>query len=277
MKCRLCNTGEAIENSHILPKFATNYLKKTGTGYIRRPEEPNLRSQDSTKIPLLCPDCEARFGKHETYFANKVFHKVNDGTFETIESDRSIYLFAVSLLWRGAIVYLDHPFSQKEPYRDELLIAEQEWRRFLLDEAVKLKHKEFYVVIWHQAPPVVRGLNSYLFRSLDSTLAFIGDDRAFLYSKMGRIMILSNIVGKAGYYKNSKIDPSGGTISRNQEIEGILFAYMEHRASEMIELMSDQSEENLRKQIDWIDKNPQKYWGTEQHRVEKMDSNHDAK
>lgn len=273
MRCKLCRNGEAIENSHVLPKFATKYLKNTGTGYLRRPETPNLRPQDSLKIPLLCRECEQLFGKYETYFANNVFHKINKDQFEGIQSDDYIYRFSISLLWRAAIVYLDDSSSTKEPYRDVVVEAESEWRDYLLNNRSTLNNEEVLVIIWSQAPPEVQNLNAYLLRSLDSTLAFIGDQRAFLYSKIGRVMIISNLVGNDGQYSDVKITPKGGSIKLKQGIndEGI-FGYMKHRATETTDLMSNQSDENLRKQLDWIEKNPHKYYGTNQQEVEEMDS-----
>lgn len=75
--CKYCKEKEAIKNSHIIPSFVYEWIKKTSqTGYIRTTNEPNIRKQDGLKSALLCLDCEREFAKIEEVFKKEYFSKV---------------------------------------------------------------------------------------------------------------------------------------------------------------------------------------------------------
>ena len=58
-KCALCKEPKELRSSHIAPKFASKWIKKTSkTGKMR--DLDYKRIQDSLKFPLLCEDCEQR-------------------------------------------------------------------------------------------------------------------------------------------------------------------------------------------------------------------------
>jgi hypothetical protein len=78
--CRLCGATKALQESHILPGFVYRWMKETSaTGYLRFGQQPNLRVQDGLKRHLLCRDCEQRFNRWETQFANQIFHPMTQG------------------------------------------------------------------------------------------------------------------------------------------------------------------------------------------------------
>ncbi len=76
-KCAMCGQVKKLCESHIIPKFFVNYIKKNSlTGYLRNPNDVNKRKQDIYKENLLCKDCEEIFSKLETYFQKNIFSKV---------------------------------------------------------------------------------------------------------------------------------------------------------------------------------------------------------
>jgi len=60
--CALCNDCAPLMKSHIVPKFTSEWLKRTSaTGYLREAVQPNKRKQDFTTFRLLCANCEGIF------------------------------------------------------------------------------------------------------------------------------------------------------------------------------------------------------------------------
>ena len=82
-KCAMCGQVKKLCESHIIPKFFGNYIKKNSpSGGLRNPNNVNKREQDIYKENLLCDECEEIFSKLETYFQNNIFSivgvKLND-------------------------------------------------------------------------------------------------------------------------------------------------------------------------------------------------------
>ena len=103
MKCALCLTRHTREDSHIIPKIAYRWLKKTSpTGYFRGTSNPNVHRQDGTKIKLLCPTCKDIFSKFETEFANRIFHSIHTERKSDygFSYEEWFHRFAVSVSWR---------------------------------------------------------------------------------------------------------------------------------------------------------------------------------
>lgn len=105
--CRLCKQHPAIESSHVIPGFVIRAIKSDSpTGFFRNPNLPNRRLQDGDKLPLLCADCEQRFGKAEHQFANNIFlpfHKTDQDHFSY---GPYLHYFMTSLAWRTLILDL---------------------------------------------------------------------------------------------------------------------------------------------------------------------------
>ena len=51
--CKLCNKKAQLRESHIIPKFVYNWMKKTGTGRFRQKKDLNKPLQDGIKDFLL--------------------------------------------------------------------------------------------------------------------------------------------------------------------------------------------------------------------------------
>jgi hypothetical protein len=102
MICRLCNNDKKLEQSHIIPKFVFNWIKKTSlTGKLRNNIVPNRRSEDGDKLPFLCSECEDLFNKYETYFANSLFNPATNNNISYITYTDELLKFIVSVIWRS--------------------------------------------------------------------------------------------------------------------------------------------------------------------------------
>lgn len=127
MICIYCEKNEAIENSHIIPKFFYDWMKETAiTPYLREINCPNQRLQDGLKVPLLCQICENKFSKFENKYKSHLFKKIVNyrkempEVLQISESDKVFYL---SLVWRQLTNYLLYD-DKKNQYPDEIsLIA----------------------------------------------------------------------------------------------------------------------------------------------------------
>lgn len=107
IECALCNKKVELRNSHIIPKFVTDWIKKTGTTCFLLDSESGFqkRVQDGFKEKLLCENCEVMFSKAETLFAGRIFRPyLNDYKFEFKYEEWARY-FITSVNWR--IMYIE--------------------------------------------------------------------------------------------------------------------------------------------------------------------------
>jgi hypothetical protein len=134
MKCIYCEENNAIENSHIIPKFCYEWLKSTSpTKYLRDVNNPNKRLQDGFKLALLCQNCENWFSKFEnsyrTHFFNKIVNYRKDMP-EVLPIMKHDKLFYLSLIWRQLANYLVYD-DKKYQYPDEV--------SFIASKAIEFK------------------------------------------------------------------------------------------------------------------------------------------
>lgn len=240
--CRLCRKSKILRKSHIIPSFVFKWLKDTSaTGFFRPGINPNKRTQDGAKQYLLCDDCEQLFGGWEKKFKDSIFLPLSLG-----ESNRFLYRswllkFAVSISWRvlsfGHIQGLSHLSTM---YLNREKEALEVWREFLLDER---PHPDKYqqhilpmdLIENHNDPNMPTNINSYILRSVDMDVAWF-KKRAFVYSKMCRIIILGFIdEAQPNNWKGTKIHVHKGIVGETLEyrIPGNFIAYLKGRASKV--------------------------------------------
>ena len=137
--CALCKKENTIlEESHIIPKFVfRRIIKKSPTGFMRNPLNPNERLQDGDKQYLLCGDCEDLFNVSETLFANKVFHLYKAGNLKEFKYEKWLNFFISSVSWRTLYLdILDYKSKNSIPKKslDVLNQSEEILRDYLLEE-----------------------------------------------------------------------------------------------------------------------------------------------
>jgi hypothetical protein len=173
-KCRLCRKDAELQDSHLLPNFALKRFYRTSpTGGARSVGEPNRRAQGTfLQKPLLCYDCEQRFGLRERIWAD-VDRRLSGQlpwSFECTEAHR---YFAASIAWR-ILVWWDDMDGKPLTLADVAAIekAEAKLRGYLLEEA---PYPETFpwlhlVIAPNGFTGAPAGLNTYLRASLDATL-----------------------------------------------------------------------------------------------------------
>jgi hypothetical protein len=220
--CALCGNKAELRNSHILPAFFADYLKKTSaTGYLRGAVSPNLRVQDLSKEKLLCDACEQRFSTWERKFAEAAFNVIQKDGFQELAYGEYLLPFLVSVSWRilvrdRASLVLDCP--QFSRVIDQTL---HNWRQFLLGQRKQpgSEHHLFILGIPEELPEDSHEKSLYyLLRAIDGTPGF-GERTLFVYSKCLRSLIFSPLVpASPSGWSNTRVHASGGRLISPQKI-----------------------------------------------------------
>ncbi len=117
-QCALCpNDVPQLCLSHIIPEpFYAGVYDANGTfpvfsnkkvGPVMKPQQKGFRER------LLCPDCEGRFSKWETYSLGQMFHRtkqpgIDCGHYMEFQLDYDKFkLFQMSILWRMGVTSLE--------------------------------------------------------------------------------------------------------------------------------------------------------------------------
>jgi uncharacterized protein YchJ len=190
--CRLCGRKDELQISHIFPKFVVDWLKKTGTGYLRKATLVNRRSQDASKERMLCVECEQKFSAAENYFSSQIFHLVLSGATNISYDSRLIYFFT-SLLWRVKQVNLPKAREKKNRFLSTIDAAEREWRHFLLGSGPLDRFAHIHLLVFDIAenpPPLAKGYNVYCARALDGTF-FNNEKSCYVYAKFARFLCIA--------------------------------------------------------------------------------------
>ena len=220
--CRLCGTTGPLRHSHIVPGFVIQWLKDTGTGYLRQAVNPNKRLQDGPKAYMLCESCEQRFSTREAYFASTVFYPLVNGQTSTFQYDERLFYCFISILWRAAVVSLSRPKFSTHKFSSLVTSAERDWREYLLGKASATRFDEVHVfftdVPLGQTIPERRFV-SYLTRSIDMTVAS-SESRCTIYVKFGRVLLFGHLTAfESGKWIRTKVERGGGILSPPQGLE----------------------------------------------------------
>ncbi len=191
-KCKLCGRDAKISESHIIPKFAVDWLKRTSaTGYIRQATEPNLRLQDGHKAKLLCAECERLFSIWEKRFAEDLFIPFQEKGRKSFVYDDWLLSFAVSLAWRTGMHISSFP-TDKPEIKPELANSLNEamncWRAFLRRQSEDVGPYEHHLLFLsaitnEQGVNLPDRFNMYLLRSVDIEIAHTSTE-VFVYTKL---------------------------------------------------------------------------------------------
>ena len=247
-QCKLCKKNMELIDSHIIPKFVFNHLKKTSlTGKLRMTQNPDLRVQDGIKLPFLCKDCETLLNQWEKPFCEQIFKPLHDSEskIESLKYGDWALRFAVSVSWR----VLEYWRCERslEGLSDVQLqateVALESWRKFLLGRANQVNRFEQHVlpIVGNELPiDVIKStsaegispfLNRYLIRGTQMDV-IASEHSAFVYSKLGRVLIFGFIKEPCrSKWKGTKIFGIEGTIkSRGNSIPQYIGKYLNEKA-----------------------------------------------
>lgn len=231
--CRLCEQRPAIESSHVIPGFVIRAIKSDSpTGFFRNPNLPNRRLQDGDKLPLLCADCEQRFGKAEHQFANNIFlpfHKTDQDHFSY---GPYLHYFMTSLAWRTLILDLPGLESDVANPRSAvatLAVAAETMRQYLLGAvnlACSIENHAFVFTAAHcaSAELAAAGPNVMIRRSAFgySVVHQLHGYSGILHNLAGFMCFLIVESNPRDSWSGTKVNPSGGDIRQPQHVDSWL-------------------------------------------------------
>ena len=262
--CALCGCHAELLQSHIVPKFAVEWLKdSSATGYLRAAHMPNFRKQDVDKVRLLCASCESLFSKWEKRFAENVFVPFQEKTATSFACKDWLLPFVISLAWRTSTQEFERYKTSHPHLVSYLWKALATWKDFLLGNSAdpgSYEHHVFFCDFILNEPTGVTlsdMFESYLLRSVDTTLAS-GSTKVFAFTKLPGIIFWSCIcpTKPAGQFENT-IVLNGATIRTPQSIKDTDFAgFLQHRVQTTAELMKGISGRQIRKMEETARKNP---------------------
>jgi hypothetical protein len=260
--CKLCESNQAIEGSHVTPAFVYRAIKADSvTGFMRKAMSPNERVQDGDKHPLLCKECEQRFGKCETKFNNHIFKPFHESDQDTFDYGDWLHYFVTSVAWRTLILDLADPSTVvRIPARvlPELEHAASTMQRRLMgDKSTASLIRNHVIVLGGEgqySPELASaGPNFIIRRSVGGYTIWTEAGFSAVIHNLAGLLCVTHIRGKpTDKWNNTKISPTGGTIKPPQKVKSwIVQAFFEDviEFSKNRETMSDKQRGIVKKAI----------------------------
>ncbi|MER8374224.1 hypothetical protein [Mesorhizobium sp. M1406] len=216
--CAFCKRSTELCDSHVLPAFVFRWLRqRSGRGHIRSTENPNIRVQDGLKLRWLCRECESRFNRSETAFATNLFHPWLGGQLIVNYQDWLLN-FCVSVSWR--VLKYCKGINRDAVYTAEqenlVVMAEERWHRFLLDEVSHPGDFEQHLLIFDLIENTdISGLPNNINRYLTGAVQMdiVGSNRSLMtFAKLGRFCIFGLIQRGSSRWEGTKIHVRDGVI-----------------------------------------------------------------
>lgn len=277
--CKLCGNVDTLRESHIVPRFVYQWMRKTGGTYFRGIADPTSREQDGNKEYLLCGPCEQRFSSRETYFKTAIFDPYVESSTRSMSYDERLFYFLTSVMWRVLVHEMAQEGINAHPFITPLREAELEWRQYLLDAGASPKrfnevHLFLTDVSANRTQPV-DGLNLYMARAVDGTIVH-STSACAIYAKFSRFVLFAAITPfDETLWINTRISPSGGTLLVPQEIrDGHLGRFMIGRARMVAESSRTPLTEKQKQFYDEIlARNPERFLNSDLGKVMLADLN----
>ncbi len=260
MLCRLCNANEAIENSHVIPRFVFRSIKSDSpTGFLRSRRTPNRREQDGDKQPLLCQDCEGKFSVAENEFARNIFIPFHEKDQDQFSYGPWLHYFLTSLAWRTLV--LDLPdFDADRTIMPSLLkpfrVALRTMQAYLCGATHLGGLIRHHAIVWtggDECTPQLAAVGpNVLIRR--STIGY-----ALIEKRTGYAAVIHNMAGfitalnvkgnPRDTWLNTKIDPRSGRITQPQKVTSWIMHELLEALMEGQEAISEGMSETQRKKI----------------------------
>jgi hypothetical protein len=241
--CRLFGKETILCESHLIPSFAIQYMKATGSRHLRKASNPNLRLQDGIKIPLLGSAAEQLFSRREKWFAENVFYPYMNRSQTAIAYDENLYFFTISFLWRVLVFHLDFipSFKQFDGIK-KLLEVEVEWRRFLTEMKYPSNFPDVQLFLTDRvaySTEDLPGLDYYTSRACDVAIVFTPEmDYLAIYGKFLRFVFWSVVANDLpAYHGETRVNPIGGSLMVPQNLkDDHFFDFLINRTRQFEEL-----------------------------------------
>lgn len=282
-KCALCGKEDELkENSHIIPKFVFEKIKKqSATGFMRNIENPDRRVQDGDKQPLLCEECEDLFSKYERIFARDLFHKFLDDGTTSFKYDNWLHYFITSVNWRTLYLDLVDFVRITELSIDEiesLINAERIMKDYLLSNRDDIREIENHIYFFDEinvADEEIANEGPHrFFRGSAFGYTFLNHDTkaCYVYSNLAGIIICTIIKKHPDdEWQNTLVKKGNGEVVMPQYIRSIII-------DEMFNYMFDckkneMSEKQQLKLVEQLKKNTERLLNSKTFEFYLMDKN----
>lgn len=263
--CALCGLDRPLLESHIIPSFVFDRIKKNSpTGFLRGAfQDPNMRKQDGDKQKLLCEDCEQRFSKVEKKFAEEIFEPYHETGQTSFDYGDWLSYFICSVNWRT--LHLDNVgfHAEKKWGNDALVIldtAEKTLADFLLGKRSDISHIENHVLPMFEITEKSSDLKepNFMFRisAFGYTLFIPSEAAYYVFANLAGVLIVT-IIGKhkSEIWENTIVELRGGSMSQPpvHVSSPLMFDIIER----IIQSVSTEiSQKQIEKIIQTHDKNP---------------------
>jgi hypothetical protein len=224
--CALCKSDKPLVESHIIPQFVFDRIKKNSpTGFLRGGFlKPNKREQDGDKPKMLCVDCEQHFSKAEKDFAEKVFEPYHESGTTSFTYGPWLSYFISSVNWRT--LHLDNiGFHSKKEWPDSVLCvlddAETILADFLLGKRSDIGDMENHILPLFEITVASPEFNEIEpnFRLRTSAFGYTffvpGLDGFYAFANLAGVLIFTVIrKGKNDVWENTLVQPGDGFIEQ---------------------------------------------------------------
>lgn len=221
--CKLTREETELRNSHIYPKFIINWMKETGSNFLRNYTSPNIRIQDGYKKYLLSEKAEQLFSAKEKWFAEQMFRPYLENPSSPLKYDQNLFYFSISILWRILVLELENPEIVTFKHYEILREAESQWRDYLLFDTYPKKYNRVHLFLTERITNHYiesKNVDYYFTRSLDGTIVY-NDKAGFCaaYIKFSRFIFFGLLVkGDETKLIGTKIDPVKGVLKTPQQV-----------------------------------------------------------
>lgn len=244
--CALCGRSGEIRQSHIIPKFASRWIKRTAaTGYLASAADAAKRAQDGVKVQLLCGDCEELFSKYEKHFAENVFCPFHDKGARSFNYDKNLALFAASLSWRSLKTTCGEAARDRPNLATAIDRAEACLRGYLLGKRGSIEPYESHLVfVGNESSCGEFHANKwYTTRSIDSTLV-PSNGAVFAYSLLPRMAVVTSILpATMDGWLGTSIKPDGKIETSQRVDDPVFWEFVRNRALQALTLSPGPSDE----------------------------------
>lgn len=265
-KCRLYGIETDLRQSHIIPKFAFDYMKRTGGRFLRGYENPNRRVQDGPKRYFLGDEAEQQFSKRERWFSNNLFIPYLQDNTQEFEYDENLAYFILSVLWRVLIEHLEHPNAKVDGLSFLEDVAE-EWREFLAKSTFPQNYNNLNILLTDRltsAPTGIKDADLYMSRAIDATVIYNDSYSTIgVYAKFLRFIVWSIVKGEPTNGKNIQVNFMPDKLILPQEVNDNYFGGFIHGRIQELEIGSGVRQSQQEKIIQEILKSETNFWDTD--------------
>lgn len=272
MKCALYHIESPIRKSHIIPKFAVDFMKQTGSKYLRSYGNVNIRKQDGPTLDLLSHNAEQLIGRYENWFAKNIFYPYLSQSQKSFTYDVTFAKFIISLLWRALHTQLLEDDVNKDNRLDFLKDVEEQWRKFIKDDIYPIDYNDINIILTdaiesHNSDTLNTDL--YLTRAIDIT--FVSNEsktQVAIYAKFLRFIFWSKVKGDLSPGKSdTKINFINGTLTIPQNISDDFIGNFLYNRIKEIDSINLPSSKQQRIIYDEIMKDEENFWKSDAARA----------